>query len=130
MSTSSTPGLACTVCGEVPDITRINWGCVFCNPDKERAARLPEVPVSSGPADRADGVGCLQHGIVGCERCIKLEFRHRTEIDPGWEQDPDTGSWQMGEPARGGWLTLLVLSVSFLLVVGVCFAVVWHYWPR
>jgi hypothetical protein len=118
------------VCGEVVEPTRIDSGCVICNPVKWQAALKPEVPVSTGPADRADGVGCLQHGIVGCQRCIKLEFRHRTEIDPGWEQDPDTGSWQMGEPARDDRLTLLVLAVSFLLVVGVCFAVVYHYWPR
>jgi hypothetical protein len=125
----STSELACAICGESPDVCRIDWGCVVCNPDKERQARLPEVPVSTGPADRADGVGCLQHGIVGCERCIKLEFRHRAEIDPSWKRHDD-GSWRPEAPVRGGAFTLLALALAFIIVVGGCFAVVWTYWPR
>ena len=126
MSTSS---LACAICGESPDVSRIDWGCVVCNKDKTRAAHMPEVPVSTGPANRADGVGCLQHGVIGCERCIKLEFRHRTEIDPDWQQQED-GSWQPDAVRSGGVLALLALVLAFIAIVVGCFAVVWHYWPR
>lgn len=117
MSTSSVAPLACPICGEVPDATKLGWGCVLCNKDKERLARQPEVPVSPGPADR---VGCLQHGEVDCERCGVLAVRHQLAIED-WHPDRDRG-------ARG--LGVLLLFLLLLAMVAGCVAVVWNYYPR
>ena len=121
MSTSSVAPLACEVCGEVPDITRIDWGCVVCNPDKQRLARQPEIPVTPG-----DRLGCLQHGKVSCERCGLLETRHRLAFDPH-EQDA-TGAWQ--RDTRGGGLGVVLLFLLLMLFVACCFWYVFSGWPH
>jgi len=117
-------GLACEVCGEVPDVTKFGWGCVVCNPDRQKAAMAPEVPVNPGPGDR---LGCLQHGQVDCERCGLLETRHRLALDEH-RQDEATGSWVRDE--RGGGIGCTILLMLLLTFVLGCGYLVWHYYPR
>lgn len=120
----STYGLACAICGEAPDITRIDWGCVACNPDKERLARQPEVPYTPG-----DGLGCLQHRAIDCKRCTILDFRHRTEVDQAWTKAGD-GSWYPDgdQGARG--LGVLLFFLGLLGLVLGCAFYVNLYWPK
>lgn len=113
MSTSDGPVSTCGVCGDVLDPTRIDSGCVFCNPDKERLARQPEVPVNPGP-------GCLQHGTLGCSRCGQLEASHRLAIEE-WHPDRDRG-------ARG--LGVALLFVLLMLLTVLCFWYAFSSWPN
>lgn len=126
-------GHACSVCGEVLDPTRIDSGCVICNPVKWQAAlkpEVPEVPVSTGPADRADGIGCLQHGIVGCPRCGQIWARH--SLSGSWKQLDGEKVWYPDEDrgARGLGMLLLILLFVALMLVGSCFWVVAIKWPH
>jgi hypothetical protein len=119
MSTSD--GLACLVCGELPDITKFGWGCVFCNPERAAAASKPEVPVNPG-----DRLGCLQHGEIDCKRCGILETRHRLAIDEHVETP--AGSWV--RDTRGGGLGVAILFLLLMLLVFGCGFIVWDHWPR
>lgn len=125
MSRSDT---ACAICGEVEDPTRIDWGCVGCNPSKTAAALRPEVPVSTGPADRSDGVGCLQHGLIGCERCSKLWTRH--SLSGGWKQIEGGQGWQPDEDRGANGLGALLLLLMLLLLAGLAIWYVASNWPK
>lgn len=117
MSTSS---VACSICGETrDDLAVITGGCVACS-----AASKPEIP---DPA-RADGIGCLQHREVDCERCGLLETRHRLAFDT--HQQDETGSWSRKEPMGPAYLTVGALFLVLLGLVLLCGWIVWINFPR
>jgi hypothetical protein len=126
MSTSS---VACSICGETrDDLAVISGGCVACNPFISSAASKPEIPVSPGPP-RVDGIGCLQHREVDCERCGLLETRHRLVFDPH-QQDETTGSWSRKDPMGPAYLTVGALFLVLLGLVALCGWIVWINFPR
>lgn len=112
---------ACEICGEAPDTTKVGWGCVVCNPDRHKAARQPEVPVTPG-----DKLGCLQHGEIDCKRCGILETRHRLAIEE-YVETP-AGHWERDQ--RGGGLGVALIFIALMALVAGCGYLVWTHWPR
>lgn len=73
-----------------------------------------------------DGLGCIAHHELNCERCHLIETRHRLAIE-SWEADSYGEGYTA--PRSGGGLTLAVIVLVAVLLAAGCLWYAISSWP-